>query len=140
MTNFRIGTRGSELALWQAHEVARRLAAEGHASKHIQVRTTGDQHQNAPLSSIGGKGLFIKEPETSPARRVIDIAAPSLKHVPSTNPPRLLPAPCPAPAPPEPVCAPPASCEPSSSSWTAALPAVSSSGRWCVPAPASRMA
>ncbi|HEX7419720.1 MAG TPA: hydroxymethylbilane synthase [Thermoanaerobaculia bacterium] len=90
MTNFRIGTRGSELALWQAHEVARKLAAEGHGSTIIKVRTSGDQHQNVPLSSIGGKGLFVKELEEALARREIDIAVHSLKDVPSLIPARFV--------------------------------------------------
>lgn len=90
MTNIRIGTRGSELALWQAHEVARKLAAEGHASTIIKVRTSGDQNQDVPLSSIGGKGLFIKELEEALARRQIDIAVHSLKDVPSIIPARFV--------------------------------------------------
>ena len=56
----RIGTRGSQLALWQANEVARRL---GRPAEVIPIRTTGDKRTDVTLASVGGKGVFIKELE-----------------------------------------------------------------------------
>jgi hydroxymethylbilane synthase len=82
----RIGTRGSQLALWQANEVQRLLAIAGHASELVIVKTTGDRHQDVPLASIGGKGLFIKELEEALERGAIDLAVHSLKDVPSILP------------------------------------------------------
>jgi hydroxymethylbilane synthase len=95
MTTFRIGTRGSELALWQAHEVARLLGAAGHDSTIVVVKTTGDKRQgdkrqDVPLASIGGKGLFVKELEEALDRDEIDIAVHSLKDVPSIIPERFV--------------------------------------------------
>jgi hydroxymethylbilane synthase len=90
MKNIRIGTRGSELALWQAHEVAKKLAGAGYASTIVKVRTTGDKRQDVPLAAIGGKGLFVKELEEALDRREIDIAVHSLKDVPSIIPGRFV--------------------------------------------------
>jgi hydroxymethylbilane synthase len=90
MTGVRIGTRGSELALWQAREVAARLAASGHNTSIVVVKTTGDKRQDVPLSSIGGKGLFVKELEEALDRGEIDIAVHSLKDVPSIIPDRFV--------------------------------------------------
>ncbi|MBO0750706.1 MAG: hydroxymethylbilane synthase, partial [Bradyrhizobiaceae bacterium] len=63
----RIGTRGSPLALWQAHAVRAALcAAHGVAPETIAIaviNTTGDAIQDRPLSEAGGKGLFTKEIE-----------------------------------------------------------------------------
>ena len=82
----RIGTRGSQLALWQAHEAARRLSCE---TEIVPIRTTGDKRQNVSLASIGGKGLFIKELEEALERGEIDVAVHSLKDVPSIIPDRF---------------------------------------------------
>jgi hydroxymethylbilane synthase len=82
----RIGTRGSQLALWQATETARLLAAHGFESELVTIRTTGDRRDDVPLASIGGKGLFIKELEDALARGAIDLAVHSLKDVPSLVP------------------------------------------------------
>jgi len=82
----RIGTRGSELALWQANEVARRLAMTGFAPQIVPVRTTGDKRHDVSLATIGGKGLFIKELEEALERGDVDIAVHSLKDVPSIIP------------------------------------------------------
>jgi hydroxymethylbilane synthase len=90
MTTLRIGTRGSELALWQAREVARRLSSAGHDSTIVIVKTTGDKRQDVPLASIGGKGLFVKELEEALDRGEIDIAVHSLKDVPSIIPDRFV--------------------------------------------------
>ena len=82
----RIGTRGSQLALWQANEVARRL---GRPSEVIPIRTTGDKRTDVTLASVGGKGVFIKELEEALSRGEIDIAVHSLKDVPSIESPQF---------------------------------------------------
>ena len=79
----RIGTRGSQLALWQANEVARLLPCE---SEIVTIKTTGDKRTDVSLASIGGKGLFIKELEEALERGAIDVAVHSLKDVPSIIP------------------------------------------------------
>jgi hydroxymethylbilane synthase len=86
MNRLRIGTRGSQLALWQANEVKRRLALAGHDAEISIVKTTGDKRQDVPLAAIGGKGLFIKELEEALEREEIDVAVHSLKDVPSLIP------------------------------------------------------
>jgi hydroxymethylbilane synthase len=85
----RIGTRGSQLALWQANEVARQLGNAGFDSELVIVKTTGDKRQNVSLATIGGKGLFIKELEEALERGEIDLAVHSLKDVPSLIPERF---------------------------------------------------
>lgn len=82
----RIGTRGSQLALWQANETARRLRDAGYEPEIVTIRTTGDRRTDVPLASIGGKGLFIKELEEALERGEVDIAVHSLKDVPSIIP------------------------------------------------------
>ena len=86
MTSIRIGTRGSQLALWQANELSRQLAGAGIASEIVTIRTTGDRRQNVALASIGGKGLFIKELEEALDAGDVDLAVHSLKDVPSIIP------------------------------------------------------
>jgi hydroxymethylbilane synthase len=82
----RIGTRGSQLALWQANETARLLRDAGYEPELVIVKTTGDKRQDVSLAAIGGKGLFVKELEEALERREIDIAVHSLKDVPSIIP------------------------------------------------------
>jgi len=86
----RIGTRGSKLALWQAHAVRDALAsAHGvdPAAIAIEViRTTGDAIQDRPLSEAGGKGLFTKEIEEALASGAVDIAVHSCKDMPTALP------------------------------------------------------
>ena len=83
----RLGTRGSQLALWQANAVASRLAADGGPPCRIVViRTSGDQRQDAPLSEIGGKRLFVKEIEDALLRGEIDLAVHSSKDMPAVLP------------------------------------------------------
>jgi hydroxymethylbilane synthase len=80
----RLGTRGSQLALWQAHEVATRIAAAGGPPAHIViVKTSGDRLQEAPLSEIGGKRLFVKEIEDALLAGEIDLAVHSSKDMPA---------------------------------------------------------
>jgi len=85
----RIGTRGSQLALWQANEVARRLTAAGFKPEIVTIKTTGDKRQDVSLASVGGKGVFIKELEEALSRGEIDLAVHSLKDVPSIVPPQF---------------------------------------------------
>lgn len=86
MTTIRIGTRGSQLALWQANETSRLLRQAGYEPELVIVKTTGDKRHDVSLATIGGKGLFIKELEEALERREIDIAVHSLKDVPSIIP------------------------------------------------------
>ncbi len=86
----RIGTRGSPLALWQAHAVQAHLAAaHGVAPEAIAIeiiRTTGDIIQDRPLSEVGGKGLFTKEIEQALIDGAIDVAVHSTKDMPTSLP------------------------------------------------------
>lgn len=86
----RIGTRGSPLALAQAHETRDRLmAAHGlpEAAFAIEViRTSGDRIQDRPLSEVGGKGLFTREIEIALVEGAIDIAVHSMKDMPTFQP------------------------------------------------------
>ncbi|MUU41063.1 hydroxymethylbilane synthase [Helicobacter pylori] len=78
-----IGSRGSELALWQANHIKERLKKECFIESEIQiVKTTGDKILDAPLNKIGGKGLFTKELEELLLKGAIDLAVHSLKDVP----------------------------------------------------------
>jgi hydroxymethylbilane synthase len=79
VTTLRIGTRGSPLALWQAHTVAALLENAGTSTDIIRIKTAGDRLQEAPLSEIGGKRLFVKEIEDALLREEIDVAVHSAK-------------------------------------------------------------
>ncbi|HJZ86248.1 MAG TPA: hydroxymethylbilane synthase [Polyangia bacterium] len=85
-----IGTRGSALALWQAHHIKERLEAYGATIEVRVIKTQGDKIQDAPLARIGGKGLFIKEIEQALAAREVDLAVHSMKDVPAALPPGLV--------------------------------------------------
>ncbi|HEX6085642.1 MAG TPA: hydroxymethylbilane synthase [Thermoanaerobaculia bacterium] len=86
MTRIRIGTRGSELALWQANKTSTLLREAGYEPELHIVKTTGDKRTDVSLATIGGKGLFIKELEEALERGDVDIAVHSLKDVPSIIP------------------------------------------------------
>ncbi|HLN09223.1 MAG TPA: hydroxymethylbilane synthase [Xanthobacteraceae bacterium] len=94
----RIGTRGSPLALAQAHEVRERLAAahrvDPAAIAIVVIRTSGDRIQDRPLAEVGGKGLFTKEIEEALAAGAIDLAAHSAKDMPTLLPDGLALAVC----------------------------------------------
>lgn len=81
-----IGSRGSQLALWQAHWVQARLASLGLDSRIEIIKTTGDRVTSVPLSSVGGKGLFTKEIEDALLAREVDLAVHSLKDLPTEVP------------------------------------------------------
>lgn len=90
MDRLRIGTRGSPLALAQAHETRDRLvAATGRpeaAFEIVVIRVTGDAVQDRPLSQIGGKGLFTKEIEEALLAGEVDVAVHSMKDMPVEQP------------------------------------------------------
>ena len=96
MKPLRIGTRGSLLAKWQAEFVRKQLfASAGVEAEIIIIKTAGDKLQNAPLTQIGGKGVFVKELEEALLDETIDIAVHSVKDVPTDVPSRLsFPAVC----------------------------------------------
>ena len=86
----RIGTRGSTLALAQAHEVRSRLM-ESHgldedAVEIVTIKTTGDRITDRPLAEIGGKGLFTKEIETALIDGSLHLAVHSMKDMPTVLP------------------------------------------------------
>jgi hydroxymethylbilane synthase len=91
---FRIGTRGSPLALAQAHETRTRLMAAfdlpEEAFEIVVIKTTGDKVLDRPLKEIGGKGLFTREIEDEMLAGGIDIAVHSMKDMPTLQPEGLL--------------------------------------------------
>jgi hydroxymethylbilane synthase len=99
VTRLRIGTRGSALALWQAHHIGDRLAQlHGVETELIRIRTSGDRMQSAPVAQInerlgaesGGKGIFVKELEDALLAGTIDLAVHSMKDVPTEVPEGLV--------------------------------------------------
>ncbi len=86
MKHFRIGTRKSKLALWQANYVKEQLKNLGYSVELVLITTTGDKILDSPLAKIGGKGLFVKEIEEALLRGDIDLAVHSLKDVPMVLP------------------------------------------------------
>jgi hydroxymethylbilane synthase len=96
LRHLRIGTRGSLLAKWQAESVRKQLfAATGVETEIVIIKTSGDKMQHAPLTQIGGKGIFIKELEEALLDESIDLAVHSVKDIPTDTPSRLsFPAVC----------------------------------------------
>ena len=90
----KIGTRGSPLALWQAHEVRRCLgvafALPEAAFEIVVIKVMGDQIQDRALKDIGGKGLFTREIEEALLEGGIDIAVHSMKDMPTVQPEGLV--------------------------------------------------
>jgi hydroxymethylbilane synthase len=82
----RIGTRGSTLALAQAHAVGDALRAAGAEVEIVAMRTEGDRRASARLADIGGKGLFVREIEDALLAGRIDVAVHSLKDLPAELP------------------------------------------------------
>ena len=98
MSVLRIGSRGSDLALWQAHHV-RNLLQAAHPKLEIEIeiiQTMGDRVLDSSLSLIGGKGVFTKEIENALLDGRIDLAVHSLKDLPTTIDPDLTIAAIPA--------------------------------------------
>ncbi len=86
----KIGTRGSKLALWQAHYTQDQLKAIGVDSELIIIKTKGDQIQHLSFDKIEGKGFFTKEIEDSLLQGAIDMAVHSMKDMPTTQPEGLV--------------------------------------------------
>ena len=92
MPKFRIGSRGSQLALWQANHISALLRARGHEVEIEIIHTTGDKITDVPLAQVGtkgglGKGIFTKEIEEALAAGRVDLAVHSLKDLPTELPP-----------------------------------------------------
>lgn len=85
-----IASRGSQLALWQAHWVQGQLAALGHESRIEIIKTTGDKITDVPLAKVGTKGLFTKEIEEALLDGRADLAVHSLKDLPTELPEGLV--------------------------------------------------
>jgi hydroxymethylbilane synthase len=81
-----IGSRGSQLALWQANYIRERLEARGAECRIEIIKTTGDRILDAPLHEVPGKGLFTKEIEEALLDKSIDLAVHSLKDLPTELP------------------------------------------------------
>src|SRR5688572_14463297 len=87
MQGFRLGTRGSQLALFQAHSVADLLRDRaGVTCEIVVIKTSGDRLAEASLSEIGGKRLFVKEIEDALLSGEIDLAVHSSKDMPAVLP------------------------------------------------------
>jgi hydroxymethylbilane synthase len=89
VTPLKIGTRGSALALWQARAVATQLERLGASARIVTITTRGDRRQDAPLTSIGGKGVFVKEIHDALLGGAIDLAVHSAKDMAAVCPPGL---------------------------------------------------
>jgi hydroxymethylbilane synthase len=79
----RIGSRGSQLALWQANHIASLLRGQGHDVEIEIIHTTGDRITDVALAKVGAKGMFTKEIEEALAEERIDLAVHSLKDLPT---------------------------------------------------------
>src|SRR5881409_867756 len=86
MSPLRIGSRGSQLALWQANHIAALLRERGHEVELEIIKTTGDKITNVALAKVGIKGMFTKEIEEALAEGRIDLAVHSLKDLPTELP------------------------------------------------------
>ncbi|MGZ4873894.1 MAG: hydroxymethylbilane synthase [Candidatus Angelobacter sp.] len=83
MAKLRIGSRGSQLALWQANHVAALLRAKKHTVEIEVIKTTGDKMTSVALAKVGTKGMFTKEIEEALHEKRVDLAVHSLKDVPT---------------------------------------------------------
>jgi hydroxymethylbilane synthase len=85
MNPLRIGTRGSPLALWQAHHIADRLRplAAPRAVELVEIQTSGDAIRDRPLSQLGGQGAFTKEIQRALLDGQVEVAVHSLKDLPT---------------------------------------------------------
>ncbi len=83
MPKLRIGSRGSQLALWQANYVSSLLRARGHEVEIKVIKTTGDKITEVALAQVGTKGMFTKEIEEALAEGRVDLAVHSLKDLPT---------------------------------------------------------
>ena len=83
MAHLRIGSRGSQLALWQAHHISDLLRQQGHQVELEIIKTTGDKILDVALAKVGTKGMFTKEIEEALADGRVDLAVHSLKDLPT---------------------------------------------------------
>ena len=88
----KLGTRGSPLAMWQAHHVRDRLAAAhpGLELEIVEINTSGDEKLSQPLHALGSEGIFTKEIEQALFDGRIDVAVHSCKDVPTDLPEGLV--------------------------------------------------
>jgi hydroxymethylbilane synthase len=87
MARLRIGSRGSQLALWQANHISSLLREQGHEIELEIIKTTGDKITDVSLAQVGTKGMFTKEIEEALAEGRVDLAVHSLKDLPTELPP-----------------------------------------------------
>ncbi len=90
MRTVRIGSRGSALALWQAHHVRDLIEAQGFATELVIIKTKGDRIDDVPFSKMEGKGFFTKELEDAQLADEVDIAVHSMKDMTTVSPPGLV--------------------------------------------------
>jgi hydroxymethylbilane synthase len=83
LSHLRIGSRGSQLALWQANHIAGKLREQGHEVSIEIIRTTGDAMQTLTFAQVGAKGMFTKEIEEALVEGRVDLAVHSLKDLPT---------------------------------------------------------
>jgi len=83
MARLRIGSRGSQLALWQAHHISGLLRERGHEVELEIIKTTGDKITDVALAKVGTKGMFTKEIEEALLEGRVDLAVHSLKDLPT---------------------------------------------------------
>src|SRR5437588_2907651 len=83
MARLRIGSRGSQLALWQANHISTLLRERGHQVELEVIKTTGDKITDVALAKVGIKGMFTKESEEALAEGRVDLAVHSLKDLPT---------------------------------------------------------
>jgi len=83
MARLRIGSRGSQLALWQANHIAALLREQGQTVEIEIIHTTGDKITDVALAKVGTKGMFTKEIEDALADGRVDLAVHSLKDLPT---------------------------------------------------------
>ena len=87
MARLRIGSRGSQLALWQANHISALLRDKGHEAEIEIIKTTGDKITDVALAKVGTKGMFTKEIEEALDAGRVDLAVHSLKDLPTEVPP-----------------------------------------------------
>ena len=85
----RIGTRNSQLALWQTGQVCELLEASGMGSKTVEIQSAGDINQREALHALGATGIFTSALDEALIDQRIDLAVHSAKDIPSTLPPEL---------------------------------------------------
>jgi hydroxymethylbilane synthase len=90
LSNLRIGTRSSELALWQARRVQAALLKRGHSAELVHIQSSGDTNLQDPLHRMGMTGIFTKALDDALYAGAIDLAVHSLKDVPTRLPEGLV--------------------------------------------------